>query len=406
VATILVVVLAVRRSNVDPQTDDATVRANYIGVAPEVSGNIVELHVVDNQLVHKGDLMFVIDPRPFDIGLARAQAALDLTRNEVKGLKQNTASAAAAVSSAKARVAASSAEVSASETNPVASDARIARLEQSSASAESEVVKAETELKTADDHLARLEVMLSKQFTTKDLVDEARNRRDLAAAQVKVARAGLKASTAAVEEARVSRRASVAGVDSTRAMHAASLAALAQARSQRAHAEVEVGQVGDVNARIASSEQAVRQAELDLERTHVYAAFEGRVVNLNIAIGAFARAGSELFTVVDTQKWYVMANFRETQLQRITEGDQVEVYLQGHSGKRYHGRVVGLGWAVVPEQGTSSMGLPKVDRDIDWVRLAQRFPVRILVDDPDDSFRLGASAVATVHGGTAPNSER
>ena len=60
--------------------------------------------------------------------------------------------------------------------------------------------------------------------------------------------------------------------------------------------------------------------------------------------------------------------------------------------------VVGLGWAVLPENGTSVNGLPRVERSLDWIRLAARFPVRIRIEDPDESFRIGASAVATVHG--------
>src|SRR4051812_2016556 len=163
VATLVVVVTAVRRENRNPPTDHAAVRANFIGVAPEVSGNIIELDVADNQLVRQGDLLLVVDPRPFEIARARTRAALDLTHKEVDGLTQNISTADAAVASAKARVAASSAEVSARETDPVATDARIARLEESRAAAAADVVKAETELKTDDDHLGRLEAMLAKQ---------------------------------------------------------------------------------------------------------------------------------------------------------------------------------------------------------------------------------------------------
>src|SRR5216684_6851504 len=65
-----------------PQTDDATVRANFIGVAPQVSGHIVDLRVRDNQEVREGDLLFVVDPRPYEIALARARASLVLTRKE------------------------------------------------------------------------------------------------------------------------------------------------------------------------------------------------------------------------------------------------------------------------------------------------------------------------------------
>src|SRR6059036_2684105 len=70
-----------------PQTDDATVRANFVGIAPQVSGHIIDLRVRDNQFVHQGDLLFVVDPRPYEIAVARARANLALTRKEVEGLR-------------------------------------------------------------------------------------------------------------------------------------------------------------------------------------------------------------------------------------------------------------------------------------------------------------------------------
>jgi len=104
----------------------------------------------------------------------------------------------------------------------------------------------------------------------------------------------------------------------------------------------------------------------------------------------------DMFTLVDTGTWYVVANFRETQLRHIASGAPAAIYLQSQPSKRFRGTVVGLGWAVLPENGTSVMGLPKVEKSIDWVRLAARFPLRLKVEDPDESFRLGASAVVTV----------
>ena len=128
------------------------------------------------------------------------------------------------------------------------------------------------------------------------------------------------------------------------------------------------------------------------------APFTGLVVNMNISNGAFARTGVEVFTLVDTRTWYVVANFRETQLTHIPAGAPVDVYLQSQPSKHFRGTVVGLGWAVLPENGTSVNGLPRVERSLDWIRLAARFPIRIKVENPDDSFRIGASAVATVSG--------
>src|SRR5215831_5186498 len=119
-----------------PQTDDATVRANFVGIAPQVNGHIVELLVRDNQQVNEGDLLFQIDPRPYQIALERARATLALTRNEVSGLKNGAATAVAGVAKAEEQLNASAAEV----------------------------VRLETQYQHADDHLKRLEPLLPQQF--------------------------------------------------------------------------------------------------------------------------------------------------------------------------------------------------------------------------------------------------
>jgi multidrug efflux system membrane fusion protein len=215
-------------------------------------------------------------------------------------------------------------------------------------------------------------------------VEEARTRRATA--------------LAALNEARARKRAAEAALVSTRAQHVATEAALHQARTERSRAEDAIGQTEGINARIAAAEAAVHAAELDLSYCRVRAPFTGLVVNMNISNGAFARAGVEVFTLVDTRTWYVVANFRETQLRHISAGAPVDLYLQSQPRRHFRGTVVGLGWAVLPENGTSVMGLPLVERSLDWIHLAARFPVRIKVENPDDSFRVGASAIATVRG--------
>jgi membrane fusion protein, multidrug efflux system len=369
-AAAIAVVVALLQWEIRPQTDDASIRANFVGIAPEVNGQINEILVHDNQRVEAGDLLFVIDPRPYEIALDRARANLALTRKEVNGLKDSALSAGAAVSKAEADLNASAANVTSRETDPVVADAEIKRLE--------------AQYLQADNHLKRVEPMASGQFVTADSVDQARTQRDIAAV--------------ALEEARAKKSAATAGLAATRAQHVSIEAALQKARSDRSSAEDAIGETDGVNARVVAAEAAVHSAELDLSHCRVRAPFPGLVVNMNISNGAFAHAGTQVFTLVDTRTWYVVANFRETQLGRITSGAPTDLYLLSQPGKHYRGTVVGLGWAVAPENAGTANGLPSVDRSLDWIQLAARFPVRIKVENPDDSFRIGASAVATVHG--------
>ena len=392
------VIVTLLQWEIRPQTDDATVRANFVGIAPQVNGHIVDLRVRDNQQVSEGDVLFIVDPRPYEITVARARASLALTRKEVDGLRKGVSTADAGVARAAAQLNASAADVVRRETDPVAADAEIARLEAQRVASEAALQRAKAELRYAEDYLARVEQLLPEKFVTEDKVDEARTKRVSAAMAAEQARTSVLAADAALDEARAKKKAAVAALAATRAQHIATEAALQQSRSERGRAEDNVGQAAGMNARIAAAEAALHSAELDLEFTRVRAPFSGRVVNLNISIGAFARSGTEVFTLVDTGTWYVMANFRETQLRHVPAGAPVDLYLQSHPGRRFRGTVVGLGWAVLPENGTSVGGLPRVERSLDWIRLAARFPVRIKVEDPDDSFRIGASAVATVHG--------
>jgi len=370
IGAVLVCVIAIWVYINRPQTDDATMRANFIGIAPHASGHIVQLAVKDNQFVHEGDLLFTIDPRPYEHTVARAKASLVLTRKEVDALEKQVKVAEAAIVRAKAQVSASTADIERAEAQSIAAEAVLQR--------------AEGEFKEAADHFKRLEPLLAKELTTADLVEAARTRRLVAETGVSQAQKGLSAAQASVTAAR--------------AQHLAVEAALEQAKVDRLRAEDSIGQEGDFNARIGAAEAQLAEAELDLSYCTVRAPFGGKVVNLNISQGEFAHSGAQVFTLVDTRTWYVVANFRETQLKHIQEGAPAEIYLQFKGGKRFRGKVVGPGWAVAPEYGNSTMGLPDVPRNLDWVRLAQRFPVRVEVDNPDDSFRVGASAVVTITG--------
>jgi multidrug efflux system membrane fusion protein len=303
----------------EPRTDDASVRANVVGIAPHVSGPLTELHVVDNQAVHQGDLLFVIDPRPYEVELQRTKAALMLAQSEVAATTKAIASASA------------------------------------------EVARVEAKRSYAHDHVGRLEPLLPQRFVTRDRYDEAR--------------VNATAADAAVERARRE-------LDRQRQL---------------------LAQFGDVNARIAAAEAAVHGSELDLEYCYVRAPFDAQVTNLNIAQGEYARAGQQVFALVDRRTWYVLANFQETYLNSIRPGMPVDVYLMSYPSQRFRGTVQGIGWAVLPQDSRTEGVLPDVQPTLNWVRLAQRIPVRIELEPPhpDQPYRMGMTAVVTVQGDRA-----
>jgi membrane fusion protein, multidrug efflux system len=141
-------------------------------------------------------------------------------------------------------------------------------------------------------------------------------------------------------------------------------------------------------------------AQLELSYTKVFSPFDGQVIGLNISEGAYAHTGVEVFSFLDSRKWYVLANFRERELKSIRPGMTAEIYLLSNPDRRFEGTVEGISPAVQSQTDNVEVkGLPFVKRDLNWVRIAQRFPVRIEIKNPDaDIFRMGTTAVTTIDG--------
>jgi membrane fusion protein, multidrug efflux system len=136
----------------------------------------------------------------------------------------------------------------------------------------------------------------------------------------------------------------------------------------------------------------------DLVKTVVKAPFSGKIVGLNYAVGQYASTGVPLFTMIDTSRWYAVANFRETDINNMKLGSLAKVYVMSHPNQVLQGHVESIGWGVTTEDVKLGTGLPTIEKTLNWVRLAQRFPVRILLDNPpDDLMRIGATAVVVVH---------
>ena len=227
--------------------------------------------------------------------------------------------------------------------------------------AEAAVRQATAERDQAADTLHRLEPLLPKAFATREQVDEARTK--------------------------------VTSLD----------AEVAQANEKLNQARVAVSSLATLQAQRPGAVAALGTAQLDLSYTRIYAPFDGQVVGLNLSEGAYAHAGIEVFSFLDSRHWYVLANFRERELQSIRPGMRAEIYLLSDPDRRFQGVVQGISPAVQSQEDNVEIkGLPFVKRDLNWVRIAQRFPVRIEIEDPDPKiFRMGTTAVTTIRGFTA-----
>ncbi|MBJ3778463.1 multidrug transporter subunit MdtN [Acuticoccus mangrovi] len=177
---------------------------------------------------------------------------------------------------------------------------------------------------------------------------------------------------------------------------------LREAQRQAAAADALVGNPAAAEALVTAREAALAIAEHALDGTVVRAPHDGRVVGLAIAAGEFVLPGQSIFTLIDTSDWYASATFVETELDRIAAGRCATVFVLSDRRTPIRGRVEGIGWGVVSEQTVNiPYNLPLVPRSLDWVRVAQRFPVRIRLEDPPEALmRVGASATVTVHDDT------
>ncbi|MDT7811580.1 MAG: rane fusion protein multidrug efflux system [Acidobacteriaceae bacterium] len=375
-ATVVALLLVILETERHPRTDDASVRANFIEIAPEVSGRLAQLPVKDNAYVKEGDLLFGIDPRDYEYALRQALSDQENLEQRIVDTKRKIAAQNSAVDAATAAVHNSTTAIRTAGSGVDLAKATVVRA-QAAASA------AEAQLKYATNDLHRIEPLLQKQYVTVDQVDQANT-------AVRVAHGSYDAAVAALGEAQAQETQAVLRQQEADDQASESRAKLGQSIHVIDTLDILESQRPGLAAK-------VDRARLDLERCRVVAPFNAYVTNMNISEGAYARPGTPMFTLIDTRKWYVIANYREAKVRSIHIGSPVDVYLMGHPERKFTGLVESIGYGVFPEDGSVVAGLPNIERTLNWVHLSSRFPVRIRIQNPDsDLFRIGATAVTVV----------
>ncbi len=152
---------------------------------------------------------------------------------------------------------------------------------------------------------------------------------------------------------------------------------------------------------IRAAQAILKQAEYMNNHTTLLAPTDGYITNFNVRVGQYIKAGDGLFALVDTHHWWVESRYRETALRLIKSGDKAKITVDMYPGKTFHGHVLSIGWGInrIANGNLPSATLPFLEETEDWIKIAQRFPVRITIDDVDGQYplRIGASAVTKTY---------
>lgn len=292
-----------------PWTRDGRVRAEVVRIAPDVSGLVTRVPVIDNQEVKKGDVLFEIDPQRFRIALQQAEANLNAAKAAARAAGANID---AVLASAAAR-------------------------------------KAEYDMRQ----------------------EQAQRRQELADVVPKEERTDAKSAAAT----------------------ARAVWEQAQASGNQAHATREQAEAAVVQAQVA-----LDRAKLDLERTEVRAPVDGYVTNLDVRVGDYAATGSPRLALIDRHSYYIYGYFEETKLPHLRIGDPVQIRLMS-GGTHLKGHIIGVARGITDRDNPTGRDLlADVNPTFNWVRLAQRVPVRIQIDEdsiPKDVI-LAAGMTASI----------
>jgi membrane fusion protein, multidrug efflux system len=381
-AALLTGTVVVYLTNLNPRTDDAEVFANFIGIAPQVDGPIDELAVQDNQFRKQGELLFEIDPRPYQYALEKARSDLNTLEGQIVDQRRTIASQVSAVGAARANTDSAKANVDRAA-------AAVGEAKANVAAAKAALDSANAELAYQTNNYHRIEPLLSRQFVTVDQVDQIRT--------------AVTQKQQAVEQLRSQLLLAQTQVVSAQAQYEQTKAAMEQSHAQFNQSQHSVLTLDPLTAQREGRAAAIRTAEYNLNNTRVYAPFDTRVTNMTISRGAYAHTGQQVFTLIDTRVWWAVANFRETQLHHIHPGMHADVYVLSRPSIRYDGIVDSVGFGVQPDNtlvgSFVSTGLPDVQRSLNWVHLATRYPVRVRIQAPEtEPFRLSESAVVIIRG--------
>ncbi len=351
-------------------TDDAQVDVHIYPVSARISGYVIEVNVGDNQYVEKGYVLVEIDPRDYQIAVDKAQADLASAEATARSLNINVPITSVNTSS----------QLSFSGSGVEDAVAGLAAAEKQLTAAQAQVQQAEANDVKVQDDLVRYKQLVDKQDVSAQIYDQA-----VAAA---------KASTATVAASHANEAAAGQAVQQARSR-------VAQAQANLRAAQTRPQQIATTQARalaaVADVEQkraALAQAELNLGYTKILAPVSGEVTK-TVVVGLNVQPGQQMLTAVPLQDVWITANFKETQMKHMRQGQPVRIHVDS-SGRDYKGHVDSIAGATGPIFSV----LPPENATGNYVKIVQRIPVKIVLDpgeNRDLQLRPGMSVEPTVY---------
>jgi multidrug resistance efflux pump len=332
----------------NPWTRNGQVMAQVIQITPRVYGTIVNLPIKDNQFVKAGDLLFEIDPRTYQSTVDGLHANLDMVRDEIDALAAQVEATAASIERY---------------------DALIRYFEQ-------KVKGKSARLEDYQRELRRYTRLVKTGAASQERLDQAE-------ADVIDAQAVVDGAVQELLQAEAARSEAVADL---------------------ARDKATLGADGYLNARLRRAKAQLHSAELQLEFTRVVAPVDGYVTNLNLRLGDHATANKAALALVDVNSYWVYGFFKESAIGQVRAGDRAIVTLMSFPDKPVEGRVVSRGWGVFQKDGATAQELlPAINATFEWIRLAQRVPVRVELGELPEGVELvvGTTATVLVETGTA-----
>lgn len=367
-------------------TDNATVAGSIHQVSSKIEGTVSNVLVSDNQVVAPGQLLVQLDRRDYENKVQKAQAALESAKRQANTAQANIA-LASQTTSGKTTVA--QGDIETAQAAIGTASAIVQEAEAGIPVSQSLVDQAEATRRKAQADYNRYETLYKQGAIARQQLDTAQAAYTVAEAQKQSALQGVQQAQAKLTQAQE-------GITSAQAKLAASRGGLQQATASGQQTVVNQSQYEAAQGAIAEAEVSLKAAQLQLSYINITAPSNGRIGKKNVEVGNRVQVGTPLMAIVDTNYW-VIANFKETQLNSIKSGQPAEIKFDAFRGRVFSGRVD----SISPASGSQFTLLPPDNATGNFTKIVQRIPVKISLDAEslkgyESQITPGLSAEVTV----------